>query len=91
MDTKSKLNVHKTCRRRPKHLLNVLFAFNLRPMSRGIYDVNRNISIRYAHIWTCFTYCLLLSLKTFVLKNLKVVVLNKKCRNGKFFKAWHKI
>ena len=31
-----KLNVHKTFRRRPGRLLNVLCTFNLRPVSTGI-------------------------------------------------------
>ena len=35
-DTGRKLNVHKTFRRRPGCLLNVLFTFNLRPVSTGI-------------------------------------------------------
>ena len=36
LDTGRKLNVHKTFRRRPGRLLNVLCTFNLRPVSRGI-------------------------------------------------------
>ena len=35
LDTGRKLNVHKTFRRRPRPLLNVLFTFNLRPVPRG--------------------------------------------------------
>ena len=35
LDTGRKLNVHKTFRRRPKRLLNVLCTFNLRPVSTG--------------------------------------------------------
>ena len=35
VDTGCKLNVHKTFRRRPGHLLNVLCTFNLRPVSTG--------------------------------------------------------
>ena len=35
VDTGLKLNVHKTFRRRPGRLLNVLCTFNLRPVSRG--------------------------------------------------------
>ena len=34
LDTGSKLKVHKTFRRRPGRLLNVLCTFNLRPVSR---------------------------------------------------------
>ena len=34
-DTRRKLNVHKTFRRRPGHLLNVLCTSNLRPVSTG--------------------------------------------------------
>ena len=34
-DTGRKLNVHKTFRRRPGRLLNVLCTFNLRPVSAG--------------------------------------------------------
>ena len=33
VDTRRKLNVHKAFRRRPGRLLNVLYAFNLRPVS----------------------------------------------------------
>ena len=36
VDTGRKFNVHKTFRRRPGHLLNVLCAFNLRPVSMEI-------------------------------------------------------
>ena len=35
VDTGRKLNVHKTLRRRPGRLLNVLCTFNLRPVSTG--------------------------------------------------------
>ena len=35
VDTGRKLNVHKTFRKRPERLLNVLCTFNLRPVSTG--------------------------------------------------------
>ena len=35
VDTGLKLNVHKTFRRRPGSLLNILCTFNLRPVSDG--------------------------------------------------------
>ena len=35
VDSGRKLNVHKTSRRRPRRLLNVLCTFNLRPVSTG--------------------------------------------------------
>ena len=35
VDTGRKLNVHKTFRRRPESLLNVLCTFNLRPVPTG--------------------------------------------------------
>ena len=35
VDTGRKLNLHKTFRRRPGRLLNVLCTFNLRPVSTG--------------------------------------------------------
>ena len=35
VDTGRKLNVHKTFRRRPGRLLNVLCTFNLRPVCTG--------------------------------------------------------
>ena len=38
-----KLNVYKTFRRRPGHFINVLYTFNLRPLSRGV--IASNISI----------------------------------------------
>ena len=37
VDTGRKLNVHKTFRRRPGRLLNVLCTFNLRPVSTGVF------------------------------------------------------
>ena len=36
VDTRRKLNVHKTFRRRPGRLLNVLCTFNLHPVSTGM-------------------------------------------------------
>ena len=36
VDTGRKLNVHKTFRRSPRRLLNVLCTFNLRPVSTGL-------------------------------------------------------
>ena len=38
VDTKRKLNVHKTFRRPPGRLLNVLCTFNLRPVSTGLVE-----------------------------------------------------
>ena len=38
VDTGGKLNVHKTFRRRPGRLLDVLCAFNLGPVSTGFSD-----------------------------------------------------
>ena len=43
VDTGRKLNVHKTFRRRPGRLLNVLCTFNLRPVSTGL---NITVSIK---------------------------------------------
>ena len=40
VDTGRKLNVHKTFRRRPGRLLNVLCAFNLRPVST-VYGLSK--------------------------------------------------
>ena len=42
VDTGRKLNVHKTFRRRPGRLLNVLCSFNLRPVSTGSRGVLKN-------------------------------------------------
>ena len=41
VDTRRKLNVHKRFRRRPGRLLNVLYTFNLRPVSTGT-DITEN-------------------------------------------------
>ena len=38
VDTRRKSNVHKTFRRRPGRLLNVLCAFNLSPVFKGVAD-----------------------------------------------------
>ena len=40
VDTGRKMNVHKTFRRRPVSLLNVLSTFNLRPVYTGIYTMD---------------------------------------------------
>ena len=40
VDIGRKLNVHKTFRRRPGRLLNVLCTFNLRPVSTGLVLLN---------------------------------------------------
>ena len=40
VDTGRKLNVHKTFRRRPGRLLNVLCTLNLRTVSTGIHKWN---------------------------------------------------
>ena len=45
VDTGRKLNVHKTFRRRPRRLLNVLCTFNLRPVS-GIRNEIRVIDTK---------------------------------------------
>ena len=39
IDTGRKLNVHKTFRRRPRRLLNVLCTFNLRPVFTGYFEL----------------------------------------------------
>ena len=43
VDTGRKFNVHKTFRRRPGHLLNILCTFNLRPVSTGCAFINKII------------------------------------------------
>ena len=45
VDTGRILNVHKTFRRRPGHLLNVLCTFGLRPVSTGILMIKYDISV----------------------------------------------
>ena len=65
VDKGRKLNVHKTFRRRPGRLLNVLCTFNLRPVSTGIItntehnEDTRTTSFRsfgclYYQLWTGF-------------------------------------
>ena len=43
VDTGRKLNVHKTFRRRPGLLLNVLCTFNLRPVSTGLVLIQHHV------------------------------------------------
>ena len=43
VDTGRKLNVHKTFRRRPGRLLNVVCTFNLRPVSTGLVWIEVSI------------------------------------------------
>ena len=52
IDTGRKLNAHKTFRRRPGRLLNVLCTFNLRPVSTG-YGSSFSLSF-YSHFRTFF-------------------------------------
>ena len=48
VDTGRKLNVHKTFKRRPGRLLNVLCTFNLRPVSKG-EDILFSNDIKLSH------------------------------------------
>ena len=43
VDTGRTLNVHKTFRRRPVRLLNVLCTFNIRPVSTGISSMKNEL------------------------------------------------
>ena len=51
VDTGRKLNVHKTFRRGPGRLLNVLCTFNLRPVSTGlnVYQINIIQTLKFMH------------------------------------------
>ena len=46
VDTGCKLNVQKTFRKRPGRLLNVLYTFNLRPVSTAVY-----LRLRFLRLW----------------------------------------
>ena len=58
VDTGRKLNIHKTFRRRPGRLLNVLCTFNLRPVSTGkpfvsfIRSVERCLTYLFIHLFS---------------------------------------
>ena len=39
VDTRCKLNVYKSFRRRPGRLVNALYTFNLRPVSTGLVNL----------------------------------------------------
>ena len=51
LDTWRTLNVHKTFRKRPGHLLNVLCSLKLHPVSKGILhrDISRSAFVRCCH------------------------------------------
>ena len=49
VDTGRKLNVHKTFRRRPGRLLNVLCTLNLRPVSTGNTTLGRFYQLNKIH------------------------------------------
>ena len=51
VDTGRKLNVHKTFRRRPVCLLNVLCTFNLRPVSTGLRTYKQFFLTNCVHFW----------------------------------------
>ena len=52
VDTGRKLNVHKTFRRRPRRLQNVLCTFNLRPLPTGKYPEREFIIIRLGQMFS---------------------------------------
>ena len=52
VDTGRKLNVHKTFRRRPGRLLNVLCTFNLPPVSTGWSTQRLRLVETYFHVET---------------------------------------
>ena len=61
VDTGCKLNVHKTFRRRPGRFLNVLYTFNLRPVSTGtaaiiseFFKKHQKFFLNYAQV---LVYC----------------------------------
>ena len=54
VDTERKLNLHKTFRRRPGRLLNVLCTFNLRPVSNGKTKI-RNWEPKDCYYYLCKT------------------------------------
>ena len=72
VDTGRKLNVHKMFRRRPGRPLNVLRAFNLRPVSTG-------------HIFMCNTKCQLQNAKSNFPKFCKVYARQKSKNNSDTF------
>ena len=53
MDTGHKLNVHKSFRRRPGRLLNVLCTFNLRPVFTGKGLLKYSCVITYTYFCCC--------------------------------------
>ena len=55
VDTGRKLNVHKTFRRRPGRLLNVLCKFNLRPVSTGFETCFCLKKISRYYSWTKYS------------------------------------
>lgn len=54
LNTERKLNVHEKFKRRPGHLLNDLYKFNLRPVSSGlkcmISDYRRIATLPHTHV-----------------------------------------
>ena len=75
-DTGRKLNVHKTFRRRPGHLLNALCTFNLRPVSRGfqslfLIKLLAPAALLKKRLWhSCFPVNFAKSLSTLFLRNI---------------------
>ena len=53
VDTGRKLNVHKKLRRRPRSLLNVLWTFNLRPVSTGMRRPRASERLTYIQFTPC--------------------------------------
>ena len=68
VDTGRKLNVHKTFRRRPGCLLNVLCTFNLRPVSTGWRSFAEGVNVEKSD--PCYSYNLFLRiLPQFIINN----------------------
>ena len=60
LDTERKLDVHETFRKRTGRLLNVLFTFNLRPVSRGynVFTSLKNVaSVLFETFPNIHVYC----------------------------------
>ena len=68
VNTGLKLNVHKTFRRCPERLLNVLCAFNLRPVSTGLSTILKTLT--YSRLFKRKTVKVILStIRNLLLEN----------------------
>ena len=86
-----KLNVHKTFRRRPERLLNVLCTFNLRLISRrNFFENSQEPTVERLHSNFYTEYCLILDTFTWFFHGVFLVTKKLTKKNNDLLNTGHK-